>query len=225
MRTLRLTCLTIALVMVWLSAFAAQPAQAALPLLGQRIALDPGHGGPDPGANRGELLEEEIVLDLGLRLRDQLRASGAAVLLTRETDTDLADSYSGGEHSSRKRRDLLQRVKLINDWEPTLLISLHVNAIGSPRWRGAQVFYQEGNAAAEALAECIQNSLRDVLQNTDRRPKPGDFRILNDCQAAAVLVEVGFVSNPQEAALLASDAYRSQIAWAVYLGIINWLGQ
>ena len=201
---------------------AALPAYASLPLFTRVIAIDPGHGGPDPGATRGDLLEKDIVLDLGLELRDLLQGTGAITYLTRDTDTDLADQnpqVSGG----RKRKDILRRVDLVNEWQPDAVLSLHVNAIGSSRWRGAQVFYQADNPASEELANTIQAALAKVLKNTNRMPKPGDYRILTDSQVPAVLIEVGFISNPEEAALLANADYRSKIVWAIYLGLYNWL--
>lgn len=193
-----------------------------LPLLGHQIMIDPGHGGPDPGASRGDLVEEDIVLDLGLRLKAMLAASGAAVRLTRETDTDLADQYQGQEYPNRKQKDLVQRTHLANSWQPDVLISLHVNAIGSSRWRGAQVFYQTDSQASGELAKAVQRALSQVLGNTDRQAKPGDYRILNDSQPTAILVEVGFVSNPIEAGLLADPDYRQKVAWAILSGLQDW---
>lgn len=197
---------------------------ASLPLYTRIVAVDPGHGGPDPGATRGDLREKDITLELALDLRDLLQAGGAAVYLTRDSDTDLAEQNLQ-QVGGRKRRDILRRVQLVNDWCPDVFISLHVNAIAAERWRGAQVFFQSHNPDSEALAGSIQDALIKVLQNTTRRPKTGDFRVLTDTQCTAVLVEVGFISNPQEAALLADPDYRQQIAWAIYLGLQDWFNR
>jgi N-acetylmuramoyl-L-alanine amidase len=196
--------------------------QGSLPLFRCVIAIDPGHGGPDPGATRGNLLEKDVVLDLGLRLQELLASAGAVTHMTRTSDTDLADqntSISGG----RKRRDISRRVELINEWQPDLALSIHVNAIDSSRWRGAQVFYPPNDPEAERLAEAIQGSLTKVLKNTTREAKVGDYRVLNDSKYPTVLVEVGFISNPEEAALLKQEDYRQQITWAIYLGLQDWL--
>lgn len=198
------------------------PAVAALPLLGHQIAIDPGHGGMDPGAHRDGLSEDEVVLALALDLKAMLVAAGASVHLTRETDTDLADQDLGHQYTTRKKQDIARRVALVNAWQPDLLISLHVNAIGSSRWRGAQVFFPGGKQESEQLAKTIQQALTRVLQNTDRQAKVGDYRILNDAKPAAVLVEVGFISNPEEAALLSSAEYRQKVAWAIMLGLEDW---
>lgn len=196
--------------------------QCSLPLFRRIIAIDPGHGGPDPGATRGDLLEKDVVLDLSLRLRQLLASAGAVTPMTRTSDTDLADqnaSISGG----RKRRDILRRVELINEWQPDLALSIHVNAINSSRWRGAQVFYAPDDPESEPLAKAIQSSLTRVLKNTNREAKVGDYRVLNDSTCPMVLVEVGFISNPEEAALLRDEHYQQQIAWAIYLGLQDWL--
>lgn len=196
--------------------------QNSLPLYRRVIAIDPGHGGPDPGATRGDLKEKDIVLDLGFKLRDQLASAGAVTYLTRESDADLADqnpTLPGG----RKRRDISRRVELVNQWQPDAVLSLHVNAIGSRRWRGAQVFYPADDPQAEQLAEAIQSALTRVLKNTNRVAKVGDYRVLNDSKCPAVLVEIGFISNPEEAALLTQESYQQKIVWAIYLGLQEWL--
>ncbi len=202
-----------------------QAAQSAsLPLLGRRIVIDAGHGGIDPGACRGDLAEEAIVLDLSLQLRAMLAAAGADVRLTRETDRDLSDSVPLERAASRKRRDIIGRVDLVNKWQPDVFLSIHVNAISASRWRGAQVFSQQQNPQSAALAEALQAALRRVLQNTDRQAKPGDYRILNDSEPLSALLEVGFISNPEEARLLADPGYRQQVAWAILNGLLHWWG-
>lgn len=215
-------CVAILLLLFGASQMQALAMRSSLPLYRRVIVIDPGHGGPDPGATRGELREKDIVLDLGFKLRNLLQSTGAVTYLTRDSDTDLAEqnpTISGG----RKRRDILRRVELVNEWQPDAVLSLHVNAIGSSRWRGAQVFYPPDDPEAEELAKSIQNALTKVLRNTNRVAKVGDYRILNDAKCPAVLVEVGFISNPEEAALLTDASYRQKIVWAVYLGLQDWL--
>lgn len=197
---------------------------ASPPLLGRRIVIDAGHGGIDPGACRGNLTEETIVLDLALQLRDLLAAAGADVRLTRETDKDLSDSVPLERSNSRKRRDIIGRVEFVNKLRPDVFLSLHVNAISASRWRGAQVFFQQQNPQSAALAEALQAALGRVLQNTDRQPKPGDYRILKDSEAPSALLEIGFISNPEEAKLLADPSYRRQVAWAILDGLLHWWG-
>lgn len=196
------------------------------PLAGKTIAVDPGHGGVDPGAIGPDgLLEKDIVLDIALRLRTLLQSAGATVVMTRETDIDLSDAALGRQYSKRKRQDLQRRGKLINDSNARVLISIHVNSMASARWSGAQVFYHQDAPESRRLAETIQYVLREHLQNTTRQIATGDFYITRVSACTAVLVEVGFISNPTEARLLASADYRAQLAAAIFGGLLHYWHQ
>jgi len=196
------------------------------PLADKVIAVDPGHGGVDPGAIGPDgLLEKDIVLDIALRLRTLLQSAGATVVMTRETDIDLSDAALGRQYSKRKRQDLQRRVKLINDSNARVLISIHVNSMASARWSGAQVFYHQDAPESRRLAETIQYVLREHLQNTTRQIATGDFYITRVSACTAVLVEVGFISNPTEARLLASADYRAQLAAAIFGGLLHYWHQ
>ena len=196
------------------------------PLAELVIAVDPGHGGVDPGAIGPDgLLEKDIVLDIALRLRTLLQSAGATVVMTRETDIDLSDAALGRQYTKRKRQDLERRVKLINESNAALLISIHVNSMASARWSGAQVFYHQDAPEGRRLAEAIQYVLREHLQNTTRQIATGDFYITRASDCPAVLVEVGFISNPTEARLLASADYRAQLAAAIFGGLLHYWHQ
>lgn len=197
------------------------PAQAILPLSGLIIGVDPGHGGYDPGSGKGDIIEKDIVLQIALYLRDYLQQASGSVVMTRDEDVDLLEIPAG----PKKDLDFQNRKKIIEDSGVDLLISIHANAISSPRWRGAQVFYQEGNEEGRLLASAIQHEMIRVLKNTDRQIKSGNFFMLREIRAKGVIVEVGFLSNPEEAALLSSPDYQKKVAWSIYVGIINYLSQ
>lgn len=193
-----------------------------LPLSGRIIVLDPGHGGPDGGAVGGDVLEKEIALKVAAKLRDYLQQQGALVLMTREMDSDLADKDTRG-YSRRKVEDLRRRVALINESEADLFISIHLNAIPSPRWRGAQTFYYGSLIENERIAKFIQAELRSNLENTNRVAKMIDtVYLLKYVKKPGALVEVGFLSNPQERELLASDHYQTKLAASIYKGILRY---
>ena len=193
-----------------------------LPLSGRIIVLDPGHGGPDGGAVGDDVLEKEIALKVAAKLRDYLQQQGALVLMTRETDSDLADKDTRG-YSRRKAEDLRKRVALINESEADLFISIHLNAIPSPRWRGAQTFYYGSLIENERIAKFIQAELRRNLENTNRVAKMIDtVYLLKYVKKPGALVEVGFLSNPQERELLASDHYQTKLAASIYKGILRY---
>ncbi|MBB5325750.1 N-acetylmuramoyl-L-alanine amidase [Anoxybacillus tepidamans] len=193
-----------------------------LPLSGRIIILDPGHGGPDGGAVGGDVLEKEVALNVVVKLRDYLQQQGALVLLTREDDSDLAAKDTKG-YSRRKVEDLKKRVQLINESEADLFISIHLNAIPSPRWRGAQTFYYGSLIENERLAKFIQAELRRNLENTDRSAKIiNTVYLLKYAKKPGALVEIGFLSNPEERKLLASDHYQTQLAASIYKGVLRY---
>ncbi|HAA34591.1 MAG TPA: N-acetylmuramoyl-L-alanine amidase CwlD [Firmicutes bacterium] len=203
------------------SCFLSRPltAQAPLPLSGMVIGVDPGHGGYDPGVIKGDIKEKDIVLAIGLFLRNYLQQGGAWVVMTRDRDMDFLEAVAG----PKKRLDMQNRLRIIEEAGVELLISIHTNGMNSSLWRGAQVFYQQGSEEGKLLAGAIQDELRRVAKNTDRQIKGGDFFMLREASMNGALVEVGFLSNPEEAALLATPEYQKKIAWAIYLGIISYL--
>lgn len=190
-----------------------------LPLTGKIILLDPGHGGPDGGAGDKKTQEKDIALDISLKVRDYLQQQGALVLMTRETDKDLADPGTRG-YSRRKVEDLKKRLKMINHSDIDLFVSIHLNAIPSSRWSGAQTFYATQHKENERAARFIQEELRRNLGNTTRKAKPlNQVYILKNAKKPGALVEVGFLSNPAEKANLKKETYQDKVAASVYKGI------
>lgn len=195
-----------------------------LPLSGKTIALDAGHGGPDGGAeSKDGIIEKDINLAITLRLRDYLQQAGAIVVLTRETDTDLAESGTKG-YSKRKTQDLHNRADLIQNNNADMFLSIHLNSIPSNKWRGAQTFYYLNNPDNPNLAALIQSELRRNLENTDRVAKLADKTVylLKTLKIPSALVEVGFLSNPEEAKLLADENYQKMLAASVYQGVLRY---
>ncbi|GGA51842.1 N-acetylmuramoyl-L-alanine amidase CwlD [Paenibacillus physcomitrellae] len=195
----------------------------SLPLAGKVIALDAGHGGPDGGAaSKDGIIEKDINLSVALYLRDYLQQAGAVVYMTREEDKDLADPDTSG-YSKRKTEDLKKRVRLIEEKEAKLMVSIHMNSIPSNKWRGAQTFYHPSHPESQALADLVQEELRTNLENTDRVAKSADYvYLLKELKIPSVLVEVGFLSNPVESKLLGDDDYQRKVAASIYKGILRY---
>jgi len=195
----------------------------SLPLSGKVIVLDPGHGGEDGGAvAKNGLVEKHVTLMISQMLRDYLQQAGAIVYLTREKDQDLADPDN---HTNRKRQDLTRRAQFVKKINPDLLLTIHLNSISSPRWRGAQTFYHPSNEENKQLAMLIQDSLIQGLKNTNRIAKetPNEVYLLKSVDVPAALVEVGFLSNPEEAELLADAGYQRKVAYAIYEGVLRYM--
>jgi N-acetylmuramoyl-L-alanine amidase len=194
----------------------------SMPLSGKVILIDPGHGGVDGGAGDRPMQEKDIALSISLKLRDFLQQQGAIVLMTRETDRDLAPTDMKG-YSRRKAADLKERIKIINNSDADLVISIHLNAIPSSRWSGAQTFYNSKMKENAKAAKLIQKELRVNLENTTRKAKPlNDLFILKHSEKPGVLVEAGFLSNPTEKMNLERDSYQEMVAASIYKGIIRY---
>ncbi len=182
------------------------------------IAIDPGHGGYDPGAFNYGAIEKDVNLAVSIMLRDYLQQGGATVIMTREKDMDLLEASKG----PKKRQDMKNRLGIIEKSQADLFVSIHSNAIASSVWSGAQTFYQEGDEEGMRLAGLIQEELISVLQNTNRSISTAEYYLLENLYIPGVVVEVGFLSNPEEAVLLQDPEYQKKISWAIYGGIIKY---
>jgi N-acetylmuramoyl-L-alanine amidase len=193
----------------------------SLPLSGAIVAIDPGHGGFDGGASsKNGLIEKDVSLSISLYLRDFLQQAGALVVMTREVDEDLVQE---GKKGQLKKEDIRRRVQIINESSADMTVSIHLNAIPSPRWYGAQTFYNPVKQDNAALAYLIQDEIKAKLGNTDRLPKKkGDMYILNNVTMPSALVEVGFLSNPKEAEMLGDKNYQKKMANAIYQGVLRY---
>ncbi|MFD0051613.1 N-acetylmuramoyl-L-alanine amidase CwlD [Actinomycetes bacterium NPDC127524] len=193
-----------------------------LPLTGKVIVLDAGHGGPDGGANVSSIVEKEVSLAVTLKLRDFLQEQGALVVLTRKNDKDLADKETKGIRM-RKQQDLRNRVKLINDSNADLFLSIHLNAFPSSKWKGAQTFYTARYEENERAAQFIQAEIKRNLENTSRSAKIiNNIYLMRNAKKPGALVEIGFLSNPEERGNLINDSYQEKIAASIYKGVLRY---
>ena len=186
------------------------------------IVIDPGHGGIDGGAISvlGDE-EQEINLNISLKLRDMLEDKGIAVVMTRETDKGL---YSETDRN-KKVADMKARCSIINEINPNLMVSIHQNNYSSEGVKGAQVFYYSHSTEGEKAAVILQNHLRENLdKNNERKAKKNDnYYILINVKCPAVIAECGFLSNYSEAELLKSDEYQEKVARSLCDGICEYL--
>ena len=180
------------------------------------IVIDAGHGGFDPGAvSDSGTREDEINLKIANKLRRHLKDQGAKVVMTRKTD---------GALGKNKREDMKKRVEIIKNSNADIVISIHLNKFHQSKYYGARTFYMAGSQEGQKLAQCIQTKLIDILDrgNTRQIKAVSDLLILKAGQAPSVVVECGFLSNPQEERLLKTDEYQEQVAWAIYCGIMDY---
>ncbi len=189
-----------------------------------KIVLDAGHGGIDGGVVgvRTGVRESELNLKVVKKLERYLVDAGMATVLTRSTDAGLY-GVAGG---NLKRRDMEKRRDIINGASPTLVVSVHMNKYSLSTRRGAQVFYKPGDDNAETLASCVQKSFNDMEEAVrECSPLTGDYYILNCSDYPSIIAECGFLSNPEDEALLVTDEYQDAVAYAIFKGIVNYLSE
>lgn len=188
------------------------------------ITIDAGHGGYDPGKIGADgATEKDINLEIALYLKDILNEKGFEVYLTRDTDISL---YEEGA-SSKKISDLNHRIAIVSENNSDLFISIHQNSFSDTSVHGAQVFYYEGSEEGKSLADAIQGSIKSIVDPDNKRPVKGnsEYMILKYSSCTALIVECGFLSNPDECRLLSSSDYQQLMANAIAEGIISSLSE
>lgn len=188
-------------------------------LIGHVIAIDPGHGGIDGGANGNGLTEKDITLAIALKLADILQQNGAQIIMTRDCDKDYYTRGKGG-----KRNDLMKRAEIINNSGAEWFVSIHCNAIRDASLYGAQVFY--GKEDSKGFAEVAQRALKSFPPGNKRLAKQdNDIIMLKATTVPGILVETGYITNRKEAALLADSAYQQKLAEQIAKALAYHLSQ
>ena len=184
------------------------------------LVIDPGHGGPDSGASAADgTVEKNINLAISQALKQEAEKYGVKVVMTRDSDTGL---YAQDNSSGRwlKLGDLKERERIIGEAQPDLMITIHLNSFQQDsKVRGAQVFYprdgsEEIKEENKRMAEKIQKSLTEGIDDgTDRIVLPkSDIYLFKNVDRNMVLVECGFLSNPEDLANLKSEAFQHKLA-------------
>lgn len=185
------------------------------------LSPPPGHGGFDPGkVGVNNSLEKDINLIIAKKVEKRLSDSGYTVYMTRTEDVALCD----GSEKSKKLTDMKNRVKLIEDAGPALAVSIHQNSY-SAGTKGAQVFYYAQSEQGKKFANVMQSTIKELLQSDNNRvEKPNDsYYMLRKVSCPLVIVECGFLSNPDEEALLNDETYQQKMAEAICEGVENFL--
>ncbi len=183
--------------------------------------LDAGHGGRDGGSvGVNGTIEKEINLKYTLALKEKLVEAGYRVELTRKTDDGLYLESA----KNKKMSDMNARMNIIKRANPNLVISIHMNSFSTQSPHGASTYYRKGDESGKIVSDLIQQSLNTYVGAPSTTGKVGDYYILNESYYTAVLIECGFLSNPEEERLLNTDEYRMQFINAVYNGILLYFG-
>ena len=196
---------------------------AERPKDGVVIVIDAGHGGVDGGSvgRSTGIKESELTLSYALNLSRQLSTLGINVILTRNGEMGLYDPKAG----NLKKSDMQKRKQIIDEAKPDLVISIHMNSFPLSSGRGAQVFYKKQNEKGKVLAEDIQQQFISSLPYARKDAKAGDYFIVNCTDIPAVIVECGFLSNPQEEKLLVSKEYQDKVCYSIVCGVLSFLDE
>lgn len=183
------------------------------------IVIDAGHGGRDGGAvgKSTGVSESELNLKYAQTLEGLCKEFGIGVVMTRKDMNGLYDESA----SNKKRSEMEKRKKIINESGADLMVSLHMNSFPLESCEGAQVFYASGNDEGFRLAKGVQTSLCQSFQSSRRYVTVGDYYVLNVAQMPSILIECGFLSNPKEEKLLASDEYCENFCYSVLAGVLS----
>jgi len=175
------------------------------------VGIDPGYGGKDPGAvgKKLGLKEKDVNLDIGMELAQYLKKNGVKVVLSRSKDVDV---------------ELRDRSGLFNYEDVNLVVSIHVNSATSSEPNYLTTFIYAHGGQAEELAELVQNELRTVTGWPSGGVRAGNFYMLRETKMPAILVELGFISNPEQEEFLAKEDNRKLLAGAIGRGILKYLG-
>ena len=179
------------------------------------IVVDPGHGGEDPGkVGINDVLEKDLNLQIAKKVKKLLEEAGIKIVMTRTND----------KVPDAKKEDLNQRVQLINETKPKLALCIHQNSYPDAKIKGAQVFYHTITPEAEDVASIVQEQLRTVDPTNTRQIKENDtYFMLKNTQVPTIIVECGFLTNPDEAAKLTQEDYQDKLAQAICEGVVKWL--
>ena len=167
--------------------------------------------------------ENTINLKIALKVQNLLEQSGATVILTRSDENGI---YDLDKQTLREKKvsDIKNRVKIGNESSADIFVSVHLNKIPQPQYYGWQTFFKKNNEQSIKLAKSIQNSLNDSIQKENKRESlsiTGKY-IVEHTGIPITIVECGFLSNPEEEALLQTNEYQDRLAWGIYTGIMDY---
>lgn len=220
-KTYRLAIIFICIMAILSFAFSNIVIATASKMNGITIVIDAGHGGRDGGSvGVNGTVEKEINLLYALTLKEKLVENGYKVILTRSNDDGLYSPLA----KNKKQSDMNKRMEIIKKANPNLVISIHMNSFSNPNAKGSSVYYRLGDSSGERCAQLIQKSFNCYCSVKGTTGKVGDYYILNCSYYTSVLIECGFISNPDEERNLNSKDYRNKIINSIYYALTLYFG-
>ena len=186
------------------------------------IVIDAGHGGIDGGVvgRVSGVKESDINLSISRCLQKEFEQAGFRVVQTRPTEAGLYGTATAGY----KKRDMQKRAEIIQENAPALVISVHQNFFSMTSRRGAQVFFRNDSSSSRTLACAIQTAFNEIPETAKKYSAlAGDYYVLNCSDYPSVIVECGFLSNPEDEALLITQDYQKKVASVIAQGALSYL--
>ena len=179
------------------------------------VIIDAGHGGGDPGkVGVNNVLEKDLNLQIAKKLKACLEEKGIQTVMTREED----------KAEETKMADMKKRVSFINEVKPAIVVSIHQNSYSDASIKGAQVFYYTDSEASKGAAGIMQEELKTLDSENTREIKANKtFYLLKKTEVPTIIVECGFLSNPEEAEKLVTESYQEELASTICNGILKWM--
>lgn len=186
------------------------------------IVIDAGHGEPDGGAvSKNGIAEAGLNLEIASRLEKELDKLGYHIIMTRTTENNIADSDKQTPVRTMKVSDINNRIKIVNESQADMLISIHMNNFQNPKYYGWQTFYKKNSEESKVIAENIQTGISNNINRVNDRVALAitDIKLVDKSTIPAVIVECGFLSNEEDLRLLMTDEYKQQIVAGIVEGI------
>jgi len=196
----------------------------SLPVSNKVIVLDAGHGKPDEGAESSTgTTEAQTNLKIVLKVQSLLEQSGATVILTRSDENGIYD-LDKNTLREKKISDIRNRVKIGNESQADIFVSIHLNKIPQNQYYGWQCFYKQNDENSTKLAKSLQQNLNEAIQKENKREamKLNKVYIMKHVEIPISIVECGFLSNPEEEKQLLDDEYQDKLAWGIFNGIMDY---
>lgn len=213
-RNMIFLCVAVLVFFACICAFARGGAAAsnAIPQCALTVVLDAGHGGIDVGAvGANGTIESDLNLKYCQMLKGVLEEYGVNVVMTRSTKDGLYSEFKNGF----KREDMRKRKEIIVATNPDAVISIHMNKYSASSSHGAQVFYDDEKGTGKVLAETLQEIFKKQLDSARAEAQAGDLYMLKCIDKPSILVECGFLSNPEEERLLITPEYQKKICLCI----------
>ena len=197
---------------------------SSTPVSNHIVILDAGHGNPDGGAvGQDGSIESNLNLEIVLKLQKLLDASNCTVILTR-SDEDGIYETTAETIREQKVSDMKNRVDIANNSNAEIFVSIHMNKIEQSQYSGWQTFYKNNDDTSKEIAENIQTSLNYFIKKENSRTikSISGIYLTKNVEIPLVIVECGFLSNAEENKLLQTDSYQNELAWSIYIGIMDY---